>query len=42
MVVQNAWDDRLRQHTVTFVVDDAGGEIVEALDVESHNESEPA
>jgi len=40
LVVKDAWDDALTKDTVTFVVDNAGGEMVQALDVNSLKESQ--
>jgi len=40
LVVKNAWDDALTKHTVTFVVDNAGGKMVQALDINSLKESQ--
>jgi hypothetical protein len=40
LVVKDTWDDALTKDTVTFVVDNAGGEMVQALDVNSLKESQ--
>jgi hypothetical protein len=40
LVVKDAWDDALAQYTVSFVVDDAGGQVVQVLEVQSLQESQ--